>query len=248
MENLNHYLYPAAALLTLLEIAFRWVVPGLRRNPAWAGWVENLHSLWVALLAALALKAVLIQPFVIPSGSMEDTLRVGDYILVNKYEYGYSLWNSTARFLEFHKPQRGDVVVFVYPKDHGSDFVKRCVGTPGDVLAYRDKELYVNGQRQVEPYVQHIDPRTEEKGRSWGPPGDPGSPLAEGAVSSRDNFGPVTVEAGHYFMMGDNRDNSLDSRYWGQLEEKFIKGKAWLIYWHAENCIPSFSRMFKLIL
>lgn len=244
---MNYYLYAAAVILTLLEICFRWAIPAVRRNPSLGAWVETVDSLWVALLLALALKAVLLQPFVIPSGSMEDTLKIGDYILVKKYEYGYSIWNSTKRFLEFKKPQRGDIVVFVFPKDHTKDFVKRCVGTPGDILAYKDKELYVNGVKQVEPYVQHIDPRILKAGDPLEPVGDEESPTADGLRSSRDNFGPVTVEAGHYFMMGDNRDNSLDSRYWGQLDEKLVKGKAWMIYWHSKNFHPEFSRMFKIV-
>ncbi len=247
MENLNQYLYLAAGVLTLLEIAIRWVIPAVRKNSVWAGWVETLDSLWVAMLVALALKAILVQPFVIPSGSMEDTLRVGDYILVKKYEYGYSLWNSTDRFLEFRKPRRGDIIVFVFPKDHSKDFIKRCIGTPGDVVTYRNKELFVNGEKQVEPYVQHIDPRTLPPGDPYEPPGDPGSALEDQAKTSRDTFGPVTVQAGHYFMMGDNRDNSLDSRYWGQVDEKLIKGQAWMIYWHAKNFLPDFSRMFRMV-
>jgi signal peptidase I len=246
MDNLNLYLYWAAGALTLVQILF-WAVPTLRRNPQWAGAVETIDSLWVAMVVALAIKSVIVQPFTVPSGSMEDTLRVGDYLLVKKYEYGYSLWNSTNRFLEFQKPQRGDVVVFVYPKDHSKDFVKRCIGTPGDVIAYRDKDLYVNGVQQVEPYVQHIDPYDY---KITNPPqqlSDPDSTTVTGVIGTRDNFGPVTVQAGHYFMMGDNRDNSLDSRFWGQVDEKLLKGKAWILYWHSVNFVPDLSRMFKLI-
>jgi signal peptidase I len=233
MENLNFYLYIAAAILTVIEIVLIWVLPSVRKNPKAAGIVETVDSLWVAMVVALALKAVLLQPFTIPSGSMEDTLLPGDYILVKKYEYGYSLWNSTPRFLQFHKPQRRDIIVFVYPMDHSKDFIKRCIGLPGDVIEIKNKNLYVNGEKQVEPYVKHLYSNI--------------APRGDYLVQDRDNFGPVTVAAGHYFMMGDNRDNSLDSRYWGQVDEKLIKGQAWAIYWHSINFRPEFSRIFKTI-
>ena len=218
MENLNYYLYGAVLVLTLVEAIFKWVVPSIRKNPQMAGTVETVDSLWVALVVALSLKAVLVQPFTIPSGSMEDTLLVGDYILVKKYEYGYSIWNSTNRFLEFKKPNRHDVVVFVFPGDHTKDYIKRCIGLPGDVIEVKNKDLYVNGLKQVEPYVKHIDPNIYPRGL---------------LTYDRDNYGPVTVDSGHYFMMGDNRDNSADSRVWGQLDQKLVKGRAWVIYWHS---------------
>src|SRR3984957_20873496 len=115
-----------------------WVFPNVRKNPAHAGTIETLDSLWVAMVVALSLKAVLVQPFTIPSGSMEDTLLIGDYILVKKYEYGYSLLNKTPRFLEFNHPKHGDIVVFVYPQDHTKDFIKRCIGLPGDVIELKN--------------------------------------------------------------------------------------------------------------
>ncbi len=234
MENLNTVLWILFGVLSVVEGILRWIAPAYRKNPAHAGTVETLDSLWVAMAVALALKTVLLQPFTIPSGSMEDTLQVGDYILVKKYEYGYSLFNQTPRFLEFQKPHRGDIVVFVFPLDHSKDFIKRCIGTPGDVVELRNQDLYVNGQLQFEPYVKHVLPM----------------PLAlreEGPDSVKVNFGPVTIDPGHYFMMGDNRDNSYDSRYWGQLDEKLIKGRAWFIYWHSQNFIPDFHRMFKML-
>lgn len=224
MDNLNYYLYGATILLTLVEAVFKWVIPSIRKNPQMAGTVETVDSLWVALVVALSLKAVLVQPFTIPSGSMEDTLLVGDYILVKKYEYGYSIWNSTNRYFEFRKPQHRDVVVFVYPGDHTKDYIKRCIGLPGDVIEVKNKDLFVNGVKQDESYVKHGDPNTYPRGM---------------LQVDRDNFGPVTVEANHYFMMGDNRDNSADSRYWGQLDEKLVKGRAWVIYWHSVG-LPAF--------
>ncbi len=243
MENLNYYLYAAAGILTLLEIVMKWGLPSIRKNEGLKGIVETVDSLWVAILLALSLKAVLLQPFTIPSGSMEDTLQIGDYILVKKYEYGYSIWNSTPRFLQFKKPRHGDILVFVYPVDHTKDFVKRCIGTPGDVIECKKKDLYINGIKQIEPYIKHIDPNIESAG--------------DYLNGMRDNFGPVTVEPGHYFMMGDNRDNSYDSRYWGQLDVKLIKGRAWAIYWHSlhfsnfgvfwDSIKFCFHRMFSII-
>jgi signal peptidase I len=220
IENLNSILWALFGVFTLVEVIVYFGFPGYRKNPRNAGMVETLDSFWVAMAVALSLKTVWVQPFTIPSGSMEDTLQVGDYILVKKYEYGYSFFNQTPRFLEFHKPQRRDVVVFMFPEDHSKDFIKRCIGTPGDVVELRNDQLYVNGDLQVEPYVKHIM--------------TPLTALSEdGADSVKVNFGPVTVEPGHYFMMGDNRDNSYDSRYWGQLDEKLIKGRAWFIYYHS---------------
>ncbi|MGH7739102.1 MAG: signal peptidase I, partial [bacterium] len=242
-QNLNLILYFLAGLLTLVELFIRVVWPrlspaapalGLWKASKPGSWMETVDSLWIAMVVALTLKALLIQPFTIPSGSMEDTLQIGDYILVKKYEYGYSLLNKTPRFLEFNKPHRGDVMVFVYPDDHTKDFIKRCIGLPGDVIQLKNAQMYLNGVKQNEPYVKHLF--------------TPDEIIAEeGPDSLKVNFGPVTVLPGHYFMMGDNRDNSLDSRYWGQLDGKLIKGKAWMIYWHSVNFHPDLHRMFHMI-
>src|SRR5579872_3397927 len=183
MENLNTILYIGAGVLTIVEAILRWVLPSFRKNPANAGTVETIDSLWVAMVVALSLKAILLQPFTIPSGSMEDTLQIGDYILVKKYEFGYSLLNRTPRFLQFKKPQRGDILVFVYPKDPSKDFIKRCRGVPGDVLEYKDKVLYVNGTKQEETFVKHDSPRIQPRGYhvlySGDQQPDPDGPLAE---------------------------------------------------------------------
>jgi signal peptidase I len=234
MENLNSVLWILFGVLSLVQVVIRWGIPAYRKDPAHAGTVETIDSFWVAMAVALSLKAVLVQPFTIPSGSMEDTLQVGDYILVNKFEYGYSFLNKTPRFLQFKKPNCGDIVVFVFPQDPSKDFIKRCMGTPGDVLELKNAELFINGQKLDEPYVKHI--MTPMMALSQ-----------DGPDSLKVNFGPVTIQPGHYFMMGDNRDNSYDSRYWGQLDEKLIKGKAWFIYWHSNNFIPDFHRMFRFV-
>jgi signal peptidase I len=231
--NLNTILLLIAVGLTIVEAIIHWGFPKIRQHTAGRIVLEYVDAFWIALLVALTIKTLFIQAYKIPSGSMEPTLLPGDYILVKKYEYGYSLFNETPRFLEFNKPKRGDVIVFVYPRNHSKDYIKRVEGVPGDVLMMKNKILYVNGKRQYEPYVIHTDPNIIPRKNDLG--------------WERDNWGPVTVRPNHYFMMGDNRDDSSDSRVWGQLNAKYIKGQAWIIYWHSNNFHPDFSRMFKLI-
>jgi signal peptidase I len=222
MQNLNLYLFIATIVLSIPMVLFLFK-PALKQRPGWKGLIETIDTLWVAVAVALIFRVLLVQPFKIPSASMEDTLLIGDYILVNKFAYGYSWFNRTKRFLVPGKPKRGDIVVFVYPNDHTKDYIKRCVGTPGDVIEVKDKQLFVNSAKQEEPYIKHMDFRTLQKGEVV-----------------------VTVAAGNYFMMGDNRDNSSDSRVWGQVDERLIKGRAWIIYWHSNNFHPNPKRMFKL--
>ncbi len=230
MQNLNLYLFIATIVLSVPMALFFWK-PALKEMPAMKPWIETIDTLWVAAAVALVFRVALVQPFKIPSASMEDTLLIGDYILVNKFSYGFSWFNRGPRFLELSKPKRGDIVVFVYPHDRTKDYIKRCIGLPGDVIEVKNKDLFVNGVRQEESYVKHADLRTLKPG--------------EGPGFDRDFFGPVTVSEGHYFMMGDNRDNSSDSRAWGFVDEKLIKGKAWIIYWHSNNFHPTFDRLFK---
>jgi signal peptidase I len=229
MQWINTALPWVFLVLTAFKAFVKWGMPSFRKTSFGAGVMESVDALWVALLVVLPVKACVVQAFKIPSASMENTLLIGDYLLVNKFEYGYSILNKTPRYLAFKKPKKGDILVFAFPKDQRVDYIKRCVGTPGDVIEVRAKDLYVNGVKQEEPYIKHMFPGTL-------PPEDP-----------RDFYGPVTVQAGNYFMMGDNRDNSMDSRFWGQLDERLIKGRAWLIYWHADNFIPNFRRMFRTI-
>ncbi len=229
MQWINQALPWLFLVLTIVKAWGKWGAPKFKETVLGAPTMEWVDALWVALLVVLPVKTFVVQAFKIPSASMEDTLLIGDYLLVNKFEYGYSILNKTPRYLAWRKPQRGDIVVFAYPGDTRIDYIKRCIGVPGDVVEMRAKDLYLNGVKQVEPTIKHIDPYLQ-------PPG-----------MERDTWGPVTVTAGHYFMMGDNRDNSADSRYWGQLDEKLIRGKAWLIYWHSNNFHPDLSRMFRMI-
>ncbi len=168
----------------------------------------------VALCLALLIRGVAVQAFQIPSGSMLPTLQVGDHILVNKFLYGIRLPFAGTRLVPLTDPRRGDVVVFTYPVDPSKDFIKRVIGVAGDVVEIRDKHVYINGQAWEDPHAYFVD----------------GPALVRGS-STRDNFGPVTVPPGHVFVMGDNRDRSYDSRFWGFVSLQEIEGKAFFIYW-----------------
>lgn len=175
---------------------------------------EYAEAIITALLLALLIRAYIIQAFKIPSGSMVPTLLIGDHILVSKFIYGTEIPFSDKRFLVFKKPQRGDIIVFRYPENPERDFIKRAIAIEGDIIESRDKAIYVNGKAVVEPYAYYTDPYIMPRGN--GP---------------RDNFGPVRVPKDKLFVMGDNRDQSHDSRYWGFVDIKDIKGKAFIIYW-----------------
>jgi signal peptidase I len=163
----------------------------------------------VALVVALGLRAFLAQAYEIPTKSMEDSLWAGDFVLVNKLTYNFT------------DPKPGDIIVFKYPLNPSKDFIKRCIATEGQTVQIIDKELYVDGKRMGN--AKHLDdPR-------WEKFSDPQTYPTE--YSNRDNFGPVQVPPGQFFVLGDNRDNSQDSRDWGFLDRKYIKGKAFVIYW-----------------
>lgn len=177
-------------------------------------------GLW-AVVIALFIMSFIIQAFKIPSGSMEDTLLIKDHLFVNKFIYGLRVpFNKEKRYLMIRTPKRGDIVVFEYPKDTSKDYIKRCIGLPGDTLEIRDKQVYINGEPIKEPYKVHKDPNIY-------------SNAAYVSVSrrNRDNFGPIIIPEAEYFMMGDNRDYSSDSRFWGPLQKKYVKGKALIKYW-----------------
>ena len=188
-------------------------------------------ALW-ALALTLVLRAFVIQAFRIPSESMLDTLLVGDFLFVNKFEYGPKIPFTHIRFPGIRKPQRGDVIVFQFPQDPSKDFIKRCVATGGQTIEIKDKQVYVDGVKLREPYAVHKDPTIR-------PPG----------YDFRDNYGPFTVPPGELFMMGDNRDNSNDSRYWGPVDFDLVRGKAMFIYWSwdGDRSWPRFQRLFKAI-
>jgi len=172
----------------------------------------------VALLIALAVRTFVIQAFKIPSSSMEDTLLVGDHIFVNKFIYGYHIPFTRGRVLQFRAPQRGDIIVFVFPEDPSKDFIKRVIAVGGDTVEVRKKRVYVNGAPLSEPYVRYAD------GLS------PGS-----LVRTRDEMPPVRVPPGKLFVMGDNRDRSYDSRFWGFVDMDAVVGKALFIYFSIDR-------------
>jgi len=190
---------------------------------------EYAEAIVVAMLLAFAIRVFVVQAFKIPSGSMIPTLLIGDHILVSKLSYGIQ-WPGDCKvqmafppmncyashlLIEFGKPQRGDIIVFRFPEDEEKDFIKRIVGTPGDTVQIKNKVVLVNGTPlDDKAFTQRIDPG-----------------IIDGTINPRDNFGPVTVPEGSYFVMGDNRDQSLDSRFWGYVREEKIRGKAFRIYW-----------------
>ncbi len=191
---------------------------------------EYTKAIGTALILALIIRAYVVQAFKIPSGSMIPTLLIGDHVLVNKFIYGTTLPFSDTRILIFEKPERGDIMVFRYPEDPSRDFIKRVIGVEGDMVESRNKIVYVNGKALVEPYVQHTD-------------------SAVRTAQPRDNFGPYLVPNGKFFVMGDNRDQSYDSRYWGYVDLKDIRGKAFILYWSWDSTktLPRLSRIGKLV-
>ena len=187
------------------------------KKPWYREWSE---ALIVAVVLALIIRTFLFQAFKIPSGSMLDTLLIGDHLLVNKFIYGTKIPFIDGRYLTIREPERGDVIVFEFPEDAGKsyferrDFIKRVVGQPGDVIQVKNKKVYVNGELYDIPQEKHKD-----------------AELIPAMASPRDFFGPVKVPEHNYFVMGDNRDYSYDSRFWGFVHEKKIKGLAFIKYW-----------------
>ena len=177
---------------------------------------EYFESLVIAVALALFVRTWVFQAFKIPTGSMEPNLLVGDHLIVNKMVFAPAISSLERALLPGRPVRRGDIIVFKYPKEPERDFIKRVIGLPGDRLELRHKTMYVNGQPADEPYAHFITP----------------IPSADAPRSDdvRDDYGPVTVPANQYFMMGDNRDNSEDSRYWGFLPASYVKGQALFIY------------------
>ncbi len=176
---------------------------------------EYIKAIMLAVGLALFIRTFFFQAFRLPSGSMEDTLLVGDFLLANKFIYGAKIPFTSARLPALRDPQPNDIVIFEYPEDPSRDFIKRIVAGPGQTVEVRDKILYINNKRAIDPArSKYIDPHIFKK-----------------PTSLRDNFGPEVVPEGHFFVMGDNRDNSEDSRYWGFLDGNRIHGQAFLLYW-----------------
>jgi signal peptidase I len=177
---------------------------------------EYFESICVAVILALFVRTFIVQAFKIPTGSMENNLLIGDHLLVNKFVFAPTLTGLERTLLPIDPIRRGDIIVFKYPEEPERDFIKRVIGLPGDTLELRSKRVYINGAMLDEPYVHYLVQPDEENGGN--------------DFDVRVKYGPVTVPAGHYFMMGDNRDNSQDSRYWGFMPQEYIKGKALFVY------------------
>lgn len=176
--------------------------------------IDFIKIIAAALFIAVIIRSFIVQPFIIPSGSMLDTLQIGDRLFVTKFSYGIHLPFISQEIFSTGEPEIGDIIVFPYPVDPSMDYVKRVVGVPGDVLEMRNKQLLRNGKPVEEPYVIHSK-------SSFDP--------------MRDNMRQVTVPAGKVFVLGDNRDDSRDSRFWGFVDKDTIHGKAMIIYWSSVN-------------
>jgi len=182
---------------------------------------EYFESIVIAVILALFVRTWVVQAFKIPTGSMENNLLIGDHLLVNKFVFGPTTGPVEEAVLPVRDIRRGDVVVFKYPDEPERDFIKRVIGLPGETLELRNKKVYINGQPIEESYVHFLEPFAE------------GQEVTSFDV--RERYGPVRVPEHQYFVMGDNRDNSQDSRYWGFLPDHYIKGKALMIYWSYES-------------
>ncbi|AOJ74748.1 S26 family signal peptidase [Burkholderia ubonensis] len=212
-------------------------------------WLEYTASFFPVILAVFVVRSFIVEPFKIPSGSMVPTLLVGDFILVNKFDYGLRMPVTNTKLTQGRPLERGDVVVFRYPKDESVDYIKRVIGLPGDTVAYQDKQLTINGKPVPEtPLADYFDEERQNYAKQFeeslggrknailNNPAVP--PFVMGAYDYpyRDNCtynsrGVICkVPAGHYFMMGDNRDNSADSRYWGFVPDQNIVGRAFFIW------------------
>ena len=189
-------------------------VAGYRKSPV----REYFESICIAVILALFVRTFVVQAFKIPTGSMENNLLIGDHLLVNKLVFAPTMTSFERAILPSDPIQRGDIIVFKYPEDPERDYIKRVIGLPGDTLELRGKELTVNGKVLNEPYVHFLFGNAI-----------PGSPDYSD-LDVRRKYGPVTVPPDQYFMMGDNRDNSQDSRYWGFMPRSYVKGKALFVY------------------
>jgi len=193
---------------------------------------EYIEAILIALLLALFIRTFVVQAFKIPSGSMKNTLLIGDHILVNKFIYGVKNPLNGKTWIPIKEPERRDIVVFKYPINPEQDYIKRVIGVEGDTIEIKDKKVYVNGEPQEEDYTIFLDKR-----------------VLPGSLQPRDNMGPITVPENSLFVMGDNRDNSYDSRFWKFVDLKAVKGKAFILYWSwdKENFSVRWSRIADLV-
>jgi len=185
---------------------------------------EYTEAIVIALVLALFIRTFIVQAFKIPSGSMLPTLQIGDHLLVNKFIYGIKLPFSGKILVPIKNPAPGDIVVFKFPKNPKLDYIKRVIAVAGDTVEIRNKRIFVNGVLFQDKHGVFTDPR-----------------ILPATAGPRDNFGPVKVPEHHIFVMGDNRDNSFDGRFWGFVDLKAVRGKALILYWSWDVRKPLFS-------
>lgn len=234
LDNINEILVTATIVLAVAAVALRALLRVNRVN-----WVKRFMT-WLleyvdvglsALVIALVIRSFVVEPFKIPSSSMENTLLIGDHLFVNRFLYGLRIPYLKTRPLAFRAPRRGDIVVFVPPHQPDKDFIKRVIGIPGDTIEIRNQEVWVNGAKVAEPFVVHKDAGPWRR-----------------LVAPRDRMPKLTVPPGKYFMMGDNRDRSEDSRFWGFASFDRMKGNAFLIYfsWNPDPAVPAWNLLHKI--
>ena len=185
---------------------------------------EYVEAILIAVILALFIRSFIVQAFKIPSGSMLPTLQIGDHLLVNKFIYGVKLPVTGTVIVPWKDPKLDDIVVFRFPKDRSIDYIKRVVGVAGDTIEVKNKQLYINGEANNNPHAQYTD-----------------AIIMKAGAGPRDNMGPVKVPEGSLFVMGDNRDNSYDSRFWGFVDLKDVRGKAFILYWSWDLDKPLMS-------
>ena len=195
-------------------------------------WRENIEAILVAIVIALFIRTFVVQAFKIPSGSMKQTLQIGDHILVNKFIYGVKIPYWRKIIIPGKDPQPGDIIVFKPPHDPEKDFIKRVIGVGGDVVECRNKQLFVNQKPVNHDFAVYTDSRVYAQ-----------------QIRERDNFGPITVPENSLFVMGDNRDESYDSRFWGFVNLKAVSGKAFIIYWSwdSDNFGVRWNRLARIL-
>ena len=194
--------------------------------------VEYAEAIIIAILIAFFIRTFIVQAFKIPSGSMKPTLLIGDHILVNKFIYGVKIPFIRKNLISISEPKRGDGIVFIYPEDRSKDFIKRVIGVGGDTIEIRNKKIFLNGLPFQDTHGVYVDDF-----------------IIPGTIQPRDNFGPMTVPKGAVFTMGDNRDQSYDSRFWGVVDLKDVLGKAFIMYWswNREDHNVRWSRLGRLV-
>jgi len=217
-------------------------------------WIEYARSLFPVFLIVLVVRSFIVEPFRIPSGSMYPTLEIGDFILVSKSSYGVKLPVTGTKIIPTGEPHRGDVVVFKYPKDPEVDYIKRVIGLPGDTVAYKNRVVYINGKPASQKVLGIYIGTGAGKMMNGATLVEESLPLKRGGVKKHQilidqdkssfDMPPVKVPQGYYFMMGDNRDHSNDSRFWGFVPEKNLKGRAFMIWMNWDNGVH-FGRIGK---